>query len=124
MSDLTESKIMDGNIAYFKFNKGAGAEDFQQLFPDFQTKVQDPSVDKMIVDVQMDDAWNKSIQEIWLQTGKVADDAGIKRWGVVTAEPGKTMTINFLIKGGKERNRSYETYVSENLDDVLKWIRS
>jgi hypothetical protein len=23
MSDLTESKIMDGNIAYFKFNKGA-----------------------------------------------------------------------------------------------------
>ena len=124
MSDLTESKIMDGNIAYFKFNKGAGADDFQQLFPDFQAKVQDPSVDKMIVDVQMEDAWGKSIQDIWLQTGKVADDAGINRWGVVTAEPGKTMTINFLIKGGKERDRSYETYVSEDLDDVLKWIRS
>ena len=124
MSDLTESKIMDENIAYFKFNKGAGADDFQQLFPDFQAKVQDPSVDKMIVDVQMEDAWGKSIQDIWLQTGKVADDAGVKRWGVVTAESGKTMTINFLIKGGKERNRSYETYVSEDLDDVLKWIRS
>lgn len=124
MSDLTESKIMDGSIAYFKFNKGAGAEDFQQLFPDFQAKVQDPKVDKMIVDVEMEDAWGKSIQDIWLQTGKVADDAGIKRWGVVTAESGKMMTINFLVKGGKERNRSYETYVSEDLDDVLKWIRS
>ncbi len=124
MADATESKIMDGNIAYFRFNKGATAEDFQKIFPDFQAKVQDPKVDKMIVDVQMDDAWGRDIQDIWLQTGKAADDAGIKRWGVVTAEPSKEMTINYLIKGGKERNRSYSTHVSESLDNVLEWIRT
>jgi uncharacterized protein YcnI len=123
MADMTESKIIDGNIAYFRFNKGATAEDFKTLFPDFQAKVQDPKVDKMIVDVQMDDAWGRSIQDIWLQTGQVADEAGIKRWAVVTAEPSKEMTINYLIKGGKERNRSYETHVSESLDKVLAWIR-
>ena len=124
MSDLTESKIMDGNIAYFKFNKGAGPEDFQRIFPDFKAKVEDPKVDKMIVDVQMDDAWGKDVQETWLQTGATADQAGIKRWGVVTVEPSKKMTIQYLIKGGKERNRSYDTFVSQDLDEVLKWIRS
>lgn len=124
MSDLTESKIIDGNIAYFRFNKGAGPEDFQKIFPDFQAKVQDPNVDKMIVDAQMDDAWGRDIQEIWLQTGAAADAAGIKRWGVVTKEPTKKMTIEFLIKGGKERNRRYETSVSDSLDTILEWIRS
>lgn len=124
MSGLTESKIMDGNIAYFRFNKGAGPQDFQEIFPDFQAKVNDPNVDRMIVDVQMDDAWGRDVQDIWLQTGEVAEKAGIHRWGVVTAEPSKKMTIQFLIKGGKERNRSYETNVSDSLDEILQWIRS
>lgn len=124
MSDLTDSKIIDGNIAYFLFKKGAGPQDFQEIFPDFQAKVQDPKVDRMIVDVQMDDAWGKDIQQVWLQTGDVADQAGIKRWGVVTVEPSKKMTINHLIKGGRDRTRSYEGYVSDNLDDVLNWIKS
>lgn len=124
MSERTESKIMEGNIAYFRFNKGAGPEDFQQIFPDFQAKVNDPNVDRMIVDVQMDDAWGRDVQDIWLQTGEVADKAGIRRWGVVTSEPSKKMTIQFLIKGGKERNRSYDTHVSDSLDEILQWVRS
>lgn len=124
MSQFAESKIIDGKIAYFRFNKGAGPETFQETFPDFQAKVNSPAVDRMIVDVQMDDAWDKSIQDTWLQTGKVAADAGITRWGVVTAEPAKRMTIEFLIKGGKERNRPYDTFVSEDLDEVLEWIQA
>ncbi len=123
MSEHAESKIIDGNIAYFLFKKEAGPDTFTEIFPDFQQKVADPKIDRMIVDVQMDNAWGKSIQELWLQTGKTANDAGIKRWGVVTAEPKKQMTIEFLIKGGKEGGRDYETYVAQSLDEVLEWIR-
>jgi hypothetical protein len=124
MSQFAESKIIDGKIAYFRFNKGAGPETFAEIFPDFQAKVNSPAVDRMIVDVQMGDAWGKDIQDTWLQTGKVADAAGITRWGVVTAEPSKRMTIEFLVKGGKERDRTYDAFVSDSLDDVLAWIRS
>lgn len=124
MSELAESKTIDDNVAYFRFNSGATAETFQEIFPEFKAKVSDPKIDKMIVDVQMDDAWGKDIQSVWLQTGEVADQAGIKRWGVVTVEPSKKMTIQYLIKGGKERNRSYDTFVSDSLDEVRNWITS
>ena len=77
MSHLAESKIFEGNIASFRFNPGATAETFDEILPDFQSKVTSPKVDRMIVDVQMTDAWGRSIQEIWLRTGEVAEAADI-----------------------------------------------
>ncbi len=124
MDQFAEIKELDGGVAYFKFLQGATGQTFQNIFTEFQNLVSKPNVTKMIVDVEMKDAWGKDIQEVWLQTGSAADAAGIKRWGVVTAETSKTMTISFLIKGGKERNRSYETYVGSSLDDVVAWIHS
>lgn len=124
MSDRMEHRTIDTDIAYFRFLKGAGATDFYTMFPEFQALVERPEIDKMVIDIQMNDAWGGEIQDIWLQTGEFAEGAGIKRWGVVTPESSKKMTIRHLIKGGRARNRAYETYVSDSLDEVLQWIRS
>ncbi|MEX2444069.1 MAG: hypothetical protein WD492_10710 [Alkalispirochaeta sp.] len=46
MSDLAESKTFPGNVAHFRFNPGATAETFQEIFPEFQAKVSEPGIEK------------------------------------------------------------------------------
>lgn len=123
MNAISEKHLLDGTIAYFKFSKGAKPEDFLGVFPEFQEMVNDPHVDKMIVDVQTDHVWGQAIQDVWLQTGLEAESAGIRRWAVVTGEQSKKMTIRHLVQGGRNRDRTYEWYVSDDFDDVLRWIR-
>ena len=123
MNDIAEKRLIDGDIAYFKFTKGAKPEDFRRVFPEFKAMVSDPRVSNMVVDVQMDDVWGKDIQDVWLRTGAEAQAAGIRRWAVVTGDSTKQMTIRHLIKGGRERDRTYESYVAADLDEALEWIR-
>lgn len=123
MNDIAEQRLIDGDIAYFKFSKGAKPEDFLRVFPSFKAMVSDPRVSRMIVDVQMDDVWGKDIQDVWLRTGAEAQAAGIRRWAVVTGDSTKQMTIRHLIRGGRERNRSYESHVAADLEEALAWIQ-
>jgi len=123
MNAISEKQLIDGTIAYFKFTKGAKPEDFLHVFPEFKEMVSAPEVDKMIVDVQADDVWGQEIQNVWIQTGVEAESAGIRRWAVITGDESKQMTIRHLIQGGRNRDRTYEWYVSDDYDDVLRWIR-
>ena len=72
----------------------------------------------------MKNAWDEHIQNIWLQTGAVADQSGIVKWGIVTPEGNKGLTISYLVKGGKEGKRSYDHFISQSEDEVLEWARN
>jgi len=119
-----QSRVLDGHIACWEFFETADADSFKAAFDEFYELIHRDHIDALVVDVKMKDAWGKDIQELWLKTGELADEAGIKRWGVVTPNLSKKITIRHLVKGGKEGNRSYAYLISDSLDEILTWIRA
>jgi methyl-accepting chemotaxis protein len=118
-----ESRVIEGSIAYWRFLPGATADSFRAAFDEFNELVHRPEITRLVVSVGMKDPWAESIQHLWLKTGEIADDAGIEKWGVVAPDMNKEMTINYLIQGGKEGSRGYETYVSSSEDEVIEWAK-
>jgi ABC-type transporter Mla subunit MlaD len=119
-----ESRVINGNVAYWRFLSGATAESFTAAFEEFNELVHRPEITRLVVSVGMKNPWAESIQDIWIKTGEIADQAGIEKWGVVAPDMNKEMTINYLIQGGKDGTRSYETYVSSSEDAVIEWAKA
>lgn len=117
------SKTIDGNIAYWKFLKNATAESFKDAFEEFLALVSMKHINRLIVAVEMNDAWEPKIKDLWIKTGEVANQNGIKKWGVVTESHIKKLSVSFLMKGANQATRDYEHYVSDSEEDVLDWIR-
>ena len=117
-----ESKVIDQQIAYWKFKENASSETFTQAFNEFVNMVQQPSITNLLVNVEMKDAWNRSIQDIWLKTGEIADQHGIMKWAVVTPETGKELTIRHLIRGGGRGERQYAQMVTTDESEAIGWL--
>jgi methyl-accepting chemotaxis protein len=118
-----ESAVINGNIAYWKFLPGATAQSFMDAFDEFNELVHRPEITRLVVAVEMKNPWEQSIQHLWIKTGEIADQVGIKKWGVVPPDMNKEMTVKHLIRGGKDGHRSYETYVSSSEDEVIEWAK-
>ncbi|MEM9327117.1 MAG: hypothetical protein AAGA85_15725 [Bacteroidota bacterium] len=119
-----ESKVIDQRIAYWKFKEEATGQTFASAFNEFLGMVGQPAITNLLVNVEMKNAWNRSIQDIWLKTGEVADHHGITKWAVVTSETGKELTIRYLIKGGAGGKRRYAQMVTDDEAEAIDWLLS
>lgn len=123
MANQYESKILFGNTTYWKFYRDSTPQTFMNAFEEFKSTVELPHINRLIVDVEMGNAWDKATQDLWIQTGKLADASGIKKWGVRTIDILKRPTINYLIKGAGEP-RNYECKVSQDLNEIYEWVQT
>lgn len=124
MSKGYESKIIDGNISYWKFLEDASQESFAEAFVDFNKVIRQPEITGLIVVVEMKDPMGAMVQDLWLQTGTIADEAGIKKWGIVAPDDWKKIVLDYLARGGKDGQRSYEYFISSSEDEVIAWMKT
>jgi len=117
-----ESKIVKNQIAYWKFLKGSTLETFMDAFEQFHKMINDPNISLLLVNVEMDNAWGREIQEIWIKTGDVLDQTNIRKWAVVTKEVAKELTIKHLIKGAGKVTRNYDHFVGKSESEAIRWL--
>ena len=119
-----ESRVIDRNIGYFRFYEGATQEDYQNAFEDYMKIVSDPKVTKLVVVNDKKGKWDQAIENIWIETGKMAERFGIKKWGVVTPDSAiREMTLKRVVKSGYTKNPNYDFFLSRNEFEVLDWIK-
>ena len=119
------TKIIDDHILYFKFLRGNEISNYMVGLQECKDNMAKPNVDIIVVVVEDEDTmFNKSMQDIWLMTGDLADQNGLIKWGVVVPSLTKQVTIEYLVQGGKDGDRDYEHLISMDEDEVLKWARS
>jgi len=117
-----ESRIIGGKVAYWKFKSNANEKSFASAFEEFKKMVNKSRIKSLVVAVEMDDPWGKKIQDLWIKTGEIANDAGIEKWGVYVPENNfKKPTIRYLMNGGSTGNREYEKFISSNEQEVISW---
>ena len=125
MKKVHESKILDGHIAYFRFLKGNPLESYAQGLEEFKEMTQRPEVNTLMVVVEDDEAmFGEAMQQVWLDTGVLADNNGIEKWGVVVPNTAKQITIEYLVQGGADGIREYDHYVGDDEEDVLDWCKA
>ena len=119
------TKIIDDHILYFKFLRGNEISNYMVGLQECKDNMAKPNVDIIVVVVEDEETmFNKSMQDIWLMTGDLADQNGLIKWGVVVPSLTKQVTIEYLVQGGKDGDRDYEHLISMDEDEVLKWARS
>ncbi|OLS23607.1 MAG: hypothetical protein HeimC3_08600 [Candidatus Heimdallarchaeota archaeon LC_3] len=121
-----ESEIISNgskSIAYWKFKENSTPQTFQDAFVEFNESVHKPEVSRLVVNVEMKNAWNQEVQSLWLKTGELADEAGIEKWGIVTPNATKKLTIQYLIKGGRNGSRKYSHLISTSESEVIDWAK-
>jgi len=115
--------VSSGQIAYFNFPESSGQESFAVGLEELKKMIQNPSVKYLLVNVSINSAWNKEGQQVWVDTGVLAEEVGIKKWGVVSNEKAKQITIKYLINGAGGK-RKYETLVTDNEKECLEWMNN
>ena len=127
MTDLKkyEHRIIDSNIGYFRFFEDACEEVYREAFDDYTKMVTDERITKLIVVNDRKGKWDQVIENTWVQTAKMAEQYGIKKWGIVTPDSAiREMTLKRVVKKGNYNNNpNYDFFLSRNESEVLDWIR-
>ena len=126
MTKTYESQVIDDRITYWKFSASATAESFMSAFEEFNEVVHRPGITRLMVVMGMEEPAGRQILDLWLETGRIADGAGIEKWGVVVpAEQAiKRMAIEHMVRGGDQRDRRYQVFFADNESEVLQWCRT
>ncbi len=130
MTPTTDKKkfihaVIDGNIGYFKFYEEARQEDYEAAFEDYMRIVGQPATTKLVVAVEAKNEWNPIIENLWIKTGEMAEQFGIRKWGVVTPDSAiRKMTLSRVVKRkGFNNNPKYQFLLSGDESEVLDWIK-
>lgn len=120
-----DHKIMDSNTSYFRFFEEATQDDYQSALEDCVRTLSMDSVTKLIVVNDVKGEWNKTIEEIWKETGRLSEMHGIKKWGVVVPNSAiREMSLKRVVKaGGYYDNIAYDFFFSQDIEEVMEWIK-
>ena len=119
-----EHKVIDASIGYFRFFKDSTWEDYQAGLDDLMKIISDPNTTSLVVRNDHDGKWDKKIEDIWIETGKMLDKYGIGKWGVVVSNSIiREMTMKRVLKQGKSLYQpKYEYFIDKSEERVLNWI--
>lgn len=128
MKEKSEKKFVhsiDNHIGYFKFMEDADASDFAAAFEDYHKMVTNPLVKRFVV-VMETKTWNNQIEEIWLNTAKMAEENDIERWGIVSPDSAiHKMTLKRVVKKNDFiENPNYDFKLSISESEIMDWIKT
>ncbi len=120
-----EYKVINRKIGFFKFHKEATESDYQMAFSDFTTMVKIPAVDRFVVVVESEGAWNDMIEGLWLRTAELTEQYHIKKWGIVTPNSAimKIALKRVVMQNNSYSNPTYDFYLSESESVIIAWIK-
>ncbi len=118
-----EHRVIGSDTGYFRFYQDATEDDYMGAFDAYMSIVSDPAITKLVVVNDKKGKWDETIENAWIQTGKMADQFGIKKWGVVTPDSAiREMTLKRVVKQGFTESPNYDFFLSRNEAEVLAWI--
>ncbi len=115
-------RTRNGQIAYFKFSQESNKDCFSGGLMELRDWIKNVKIKFLIINMEAINAWNEEDQQVWIETGALIDQAGITKWGVVSTDLTKHLTIKNLIKGAGSP-RAYDILVSTEEDVCLGWIK-
>lgn len=110
-------EVNDG-VMVWEFLDGMDLESFKtDAFPVFERIVTTHDVAGMVTVVDLDDAFNESVFEVWEETARHATQNGVERWAVV-ADGIKKLSLRSKIDTG-----DLNTFTTENRTAAVEWVR-
>lgn len=124
MAHSFEHQIINGNTSYWKFYKDATPETYQAAFNQFVRDIKKSGVNQLVVVVQQQSSWDQSIEHLWMETGKLADEHGILYWGIAAPDSAIwQMTMQRLANGGSFiKTRNYDLKICQDENEILSWL--
>ncbi|MFB6296941.1 MAG: hypothetical protein ABEH56_00310 [Salinirussus sp.] len=109
---------LDDGVMIWEFLPGMELSAFRaEAYPVFEELLVDYDIDGMVTVVNLDDAFNQEVFEVWEESAQQAEQAGIERWAVV-AEGIKAISLR-----GKVDTGSLETLTTEDRTEAVEWAR-
>ena len=125
MSKNYESKIINGNISFWKFNQHTKEVDYEDAFESYVKTISMPNVKKLITIIEQKGDWNNTIETVWVKTAELAEEQNIEKWGIVTPDSIIwEMTLKRISQHGSATAKTnYEIKISKEEEEVLQWIQ-
>ncbi|MFB6217893.1 MAG: hypothetical protein ABEH77_01750 [Halobacteriaceae archaeon] len=110
---------VDGSVMVWEFLPGMELEAFrEEAYPVYEELLASHDIDGMVTVVQLDDAFTDEVFEVWEQSARRAEEAGIERWAVV-ADGIKAISLRGQVETG-----DLDTYTTEERTEAVEWARS
>jgi len=110
-------EVTDG-VMIWEFLEGMELDAFEtEAFPVYERLLSEHDADGMVTVVGLDDPFTEAVFDVWEESAKRADEAGIGRWAVV-AEGIKSISIR-----GKIDTGGLEVYTTEDRSEAIEWAR-
>jgi hypothetical protein len=105
-------------IMVWEFLPGMDLSAFkEEAYPVYEELLDEHTFDGMVTDVRLDDPFNAEVFDVWEQSAKSAERAGIERWAVV-ADGIKAISLQ-----GKVDTGGLETLTTEERAEAIEWAK-
>ena len=120
------SELMNEHILTCHFSQNSNNQTFEEAFINCAKHIKSPKVTKILIVLDDQPMWVRNTQMLWSQTRVMANEYGIKKWGVVAPNNGALwMTVKRLVAGiGEKVKPQYEYLISDSESKIMEWIRS
>lgn len=110
---------VDDGVMVWEFLPGMDLSAFREdAYPVYEDLLDRHDVDGMVTVVNIEDAFNEAVFEVWEQSAQRAERAGIERWAVV-ADGIKALSLR-----GKVDTGDLETLTTEDRAEAVEWART
>ena len=110
-------EVTDG-VMIWEFLEGMDLDSFREnAFPVFERIVTTRDVSGMVTVVDLDDAFDDAVFEVWEDTARQAAEHGVDRWAVV-ADGIKKLSLRSKIDTG-----SLDTFTTEDRTEAVEWVQ-
>ncbi|RXK51151.1 hypothetical protein [Halorientalis pallida] len=110
---------VDDGVMIWEFLPGMELSAFrEEAYPVFENLLERHDVVGMVTVVELDDAFDSEVFDVWEKSAQRAEEAGLERWGVV-ADGIKSLSLR-----GKVDTGGLDTTTTEDRTEAVEWARS
>lgn len=107
-----------GDVMIWEFLAGMELLAFrEEAYPVYDDLLKSHDINGMVTVVQLDDPFNEGVFELWEQSAKRAEQAGIERWAIV-ADGIKAISLRGQVDTG-----GLDTLTTESRTEAVEWTR-
>ena len=110
---------IENGVMIWEFLAGMELSAFrEEAYPVYEELLRSYDVSGLVTHVQMDDPFNADAFEVWEQSARKADRAGVDRWAVVAEG------ITAISLSGKVETGDLDTLTTEDRTEAVEWAQA
>jgi hypothetical protein len=109
---------VDDQVMIWEFHPGMELSAFREdAYPVYEGLLERHDLAGLVTVVELDDAFDAEVFEVWEQSAHRAEQAGLQRWGVV-ADGIKSLSLR-----GKVDTGGLDTMTTDDREEAVEWAR-